>query len=240
MLNDLNRSAEKLAEAERIGAYKEMAKQIAHEIKNPLTPMLLSMQFLKHKAEQNSLELQKIALSVSKTMLEQLEMLTTIATNFGTFEGIVYDFLDFDIHEFLHSLILLFKTNTEINFVDAINSEKVFINGDKNNLMRCFHNILKNAVEATEGKKERTIYIESVLLNNEIFIYIKDNGKGIKEDFLEKIFDLNFTDKNFGMGLGLPISREIIHNHKGTITCTSILDIETIFIITFPIISQQF
>lgn len=235
MLDELEKSADLLAKSEREGAWREMAKQVAHEIKNPLTPMKLSIQHLQRALKDNSPDIKELTEKISQRMIEQIDNLSNIATAFSDFAKMPQGtFQKIDIYPILFSTVDLFREteNIEIN-VNAF-KEEMFINGDKEQLMRVFTNILKNAAQAIPENKLGIIDIALEETDNEYIISIKDNGVGIAEEKRDKIFEPNFTTKNSGTGLGLAICKNIIERMNGNIWFDSVVDEYTIFYIQLP------
>jgi signal transduction histidine kinase len=235
MLVELEKSADLLAKSEREGAWREMAKQVAHEIKNPLTPMKLSIQHLQRALKDNSPDIKELTEKISQRMIEQIDNLSNIATAFSDFAKMPQGtFQKIDIYPILFSTVDLFREteNIEIN-VNAF-KEELFINGDKNQLMRVFTNILKNASQAIPENKIGIIDIALEETTDDYIISIKDNGVGIAEEKRDKIFEPNFTTKNSGTGLGLAICKNIIERMNGNIWFDSVVDKHTIFYIQLP------
>jgi two-component system nitrogen regulation sensor histidine kinase NtrY len=235
MLAELEKSADLLAKSEREGAWREMAKQVAHEIKNPLTPMKLSIQHLQRALKDNSPDMKELTEKISQRMIEQIDNLSNIATAFSDFAKMPQGtFQKIDIYPILFSTVDLFREteNIEIN----LNSfkENMFVNGDKEQLMRVFTNILKNAAQAIPENKVGIIDIALMENENDYIISIKDNGIGIADEKRDKIFEPNFTTKTSGTGLGLAISKNIIERMDGKIWYDSVVDKFTVFYIELP------
>lgn len=235
MLAELEKSADLLAKSEREGAWREMAKQVAHEIKNPLTPMKLSIQHLQRALKDNSSDIKELTEKISQRMIEQIDNLSNIATAFSDFAKMPQGtFQKINIYPILFSTVDLFREteNIEIN-VNAFKDE-LFIHGDKDQLMRVFTNILKNASQAIPENKIGIIDIALEETTEDYIISIKDNGVGIAEEKRDKIFEPNFTTKNSGTGLGLAICKNIIERMNGNIWFDSVVDEHTIFYIQLP------
>lgn len=235
MLAELEKSADLLAKSEREGAWREMAKQVAHEIKNPLTPMKLSIQHLQRALKDNSPDMKELTEKISQRMIEQIDNLSNIATAFSDFAKMPQGtFQKIDIYPILFSTVDLFREteNIEIN----LNSfkENMFVNGDKEQLMRVFTNILKNAAQAIPENKVGIIDIALMENEHDYIISIKDNGIGIADEKRDKIFEPNFTTKTSGTGLGLAISKNIIERMNGKIWYDSVVDKFTVFYIELP------
>jgi signal transduction histidine kinase len=236
MIDELSKSAELLARSEREYAWREMAKQVAHEIKNPLTPMKLSVQHL-HRAWKNSREgwderLEKF----TRNMTEQIDSLSKIATEFSDFAKMPAGLkTKTNLVESISSSLKLFSSyeNIAIDFIFN-RQENYFVNGDKEQLSRVFNNLLKNSIQAIGKAKHGRIIIQLSRKGNVHEITISDNGSGIPDDIAAKIFYPNFTTKTGGMGLGLAIVKSIITSTGGDISYQSNTTQGTTFTITLP------
>ncbi len=220
MVDQLQQSAELLAKSERESAWREMAKQIAHEIKNPLTPMKLSIQHLQRTAlEKGDQEWSERVDKISHTLIEQIDNLSSIATEFSSFAKMpLAKNEEVDLSGKLMNTIDLFKENesSEIEYINKVN-EPLFVYADKKQLSRVFINLIKNGIQAVPDDREIRILITLEKIDNFARVSIKDNGRGIPAEIREKLFQPNFTTKSSGMGLGLAIVRNIINNAGGVI-----------------------
>jgi signal transduction histidine kinase len=218
-IDELASSAIKLAQSERESAWREMAKQIAHEIKNPLTPMKLSVQYLERTYKADDSEWHHTLHKVSKTMIEQIDTLSAIATEFSNFAKMPIPQNEMvDLVERIKSSVLLFEQEDKISFNIIYNNiKKAEINADKEQLLRVFNNLIKNSIQAIPQQKEGHIELEISEEEKSYLISISDNGSGIAEEMQGKIFRPNFTTKSSGMGLGLSMVRNIIINIGGEI-----------------------
>lgn len=235
MVMELEESANQMAESEREGAWREMAKQVAHEIKNPLTPMKLSMQHLQRAYTNGPSEkLDVLFRKTSKLIIEQIESLSNMASEFSHFAKMPEDqFVWFNLSDIVRSTTDLFKQseNTEIEVKIA---PDVYINADPEQTKRVFNNLIKNAIQAIPEDRKGTIVVELSLAHKKAKIIIKDNGIGIPKELYKKVFVPNFSTKNSGMGLGLAICRKIVETAKGEITFISDPNKGTTFTVTLP------
>lgn len=232
---ELNESAARLAQQEREGAWREMAKQVAHEIKNPLTPMKLSIQHLqrtvKHKPEdfQNRLD------QTAKTLIQQIDTLSSIANAFSAFAKLPEkNFQQVELKPILETATNLYLHEAQIVLEVAAGLEEAKVFGDVDQLLRLFNNLLKNAVHAIQDKPEGQI---EVRLSEEEEVYvvtISDNGIGIPKEQQERIFEPNFTTKSSGTGLGLAMAKSIVSQMEGEITAQSKEGEGADFKISFP------
>ena len=236
MIKKLDDSANLLAKSEREGAWREMAKQVAHEIKNPLTPMKLSIQYLKHAFQSNPDNIEPLMQRVSNTLIEQIDNLAHIANEFSNFAKMPRaNNEEFIVNVLVESVHDLFKEVKDAD-VSLTLPEKAFtVFADRKQLMRVLNNLIKNAVEAIPEDRDGAIKVS--LFEQEIMAIIKvsDNGVGIPEEMKKKVFVPNFTTKNSGTGLGLAISKNIIESVNGKIYYETMPNIGTDFYVELPI-----
>ncbi len=216
MVNKLEESAAQLAKSEREGAWREMARQVAHEIKNPLTPMKLSIQYLQKAIDNNSPNVKEMTSNVARTLVEQIDHLSKIAADFSQFANIGNPKSEvFDMHEMMQSLASLYYTTENLEFTWEPVPQRIMLFADKTQLNRLFTNLLQNAVEACDNKDPRKVEMTEELNGEYILVKISDNGEGIPSHMREKIFTPNFTTKTSGTGLGLAMSKSIVEQAKG-------------------------
>ena len=237
MIDQLEESANKLAQSEREEAWREMAKQVAHEIKNPLTPMRLTVQSFQRKFDVNDQNVNRKLDDYSKTLIQQIDTMSAVASAFSNFASMPA------------------QQNETLNVVDIVNltldlfneefiefnadSEEIITKIDRTQLIRIITNLVKNAIQAIpEEQENKAIKVSVKKESNNAIISVKDNGKGIQLQDYDRIFEPKFTTKSSGMGLGLAIIKNIIENYNGTITFESKLGKETTFIVSLPIIQQ--
>ena len=238
MLAELEKSADLLAKSEREGAWREMAKQVAHEIKNPLTPMKLSIQHLQRALKDNSPDIKELTENISKRMIEQIDNLSNIATAFSDFAKMPQgDFDSIDIEPILLSTVELFRESENIEINLTYPENECIVNGDKEQLMRVFTNIIKNSTQAIPESTHGIIDIKVEEKHTYYLISIKDNGIGIPEEKRAHIFEPNFTTKSSGTGLGLAICKNIIERMNGKIWFDSVVNEYSVFYIQLPKIS---
>lgn len=235
MIKELEKSAQKLAKNERELAWREMAKQVAHEIKNPLTPMKLSVQHIERSLKPDDPNYKEKLSRFSQKMIQQIDTLTSIANEFSNFAKMPKTNMEeTDLFSILKSTIELFevRNNLEIKFKTTLSS--AFINGDQKQMTRIFNNLIKNAIQAIPDERKGLIVINLLQENDFYRIEIKDNGTGISEELIGKIFVPNFTTKSTGTGLGLAMVKKIIETHHGTIEFTTNIGVGTSFIVELP------
>ena len=235
MVLELEESANQMAESEREGAWREMAKQVAHEIKNPLTPMKLSIQHLQRAYTSGPSEkLDTLFTKTSKLLIDQINSLSNMASEFSNFAKMPQNKTqNFDISDTLKNAVSLFKRSENIEIVSNI-EPNTSVHADPEQLHRVFTNLIKNAIQAIPESRTGLIEVSLTVEQGTIEIKIKDNGNGIPESNYKKVFVPNFSTKNSGMGLGLAISKKIIETANGTILFKSKANIGTTFIIHLP------
>lgn len=219
MIAELSKSAELLARSERESAWREMAKQVAHEIKNPLTPMKLSVQHLQRTWKDAGPDMDEKMERLTKTIIEQIDTLSTIATEFSNFAKMPKANLErIKVTEVLANSIALFREaeNVNIEFSPEM-KEDDHVLADKEQLLRVFNNLLKNAIQAIPENREGKIQATIQKDGNQILISISDNGNGIDDEVVDRIFAPNFTTKTGGMGLGLAMVKSILESVNGRI-----------------------
>ena len=233
LIKELEISANQLMRSERETAWREMARQVAHEIKNPLTPMKLNIQFLQMAWDEKNPDIDRKLRETTKSLLEQIDILSSIATAFSDYAKLPKNNIErFNIKEILTNTINLYDNNTNVHFeLIEENESDYIIDSDKNNLGIVFGNIVKNAIQAIGKKENGRIAIKIKDLTTKYHIEISDNGCGIKEEEKKKIFMPNFTTKSSGMGVGLSIVYDILQTLNGEITFNSEFGVGTTFII---------
>lgn len=234
MVDELEQSANLLAESERETAWREMAKQVAHEIKNPLTPMKLNVQYLEQSLKQDDPEFKEKMTRFSHKMVTQIDALTEIANEFSSFAKMPTTSLaSTDLRAILKDAVGTF--DKEIKVVKEVRGiDMAIIKGDENQLIRVFNNLLKNSSQAIPEDRVGVIQVLLTQDDSNYLIEIKDNGKGIDPSQYDKIFTPNFTTKSSGSGLGLAIVRNIMKNHGGSIRFESKVGVGTSFFLVFP------
>jgi two-component system, NtrC family, nitrogen regulation sensor histidine kinase NtrY len=237
MVQKLDESAEALAKSEREGAWRQMARQVAHEIKNPLTPMKLSIQYLQKAIDNNSPNVKEMTSNVAKTLVEQIDHLSKIASDFSQFANIGNPRKEvFDLHELLYSLSSLYEATDNLDFSWHPLDQRVLLFADKTQLNRLFTNLLQNALEAASGRDRKSIHITEHLNGEYITVSVSDNGEGIPEQTRSKIFTPNFTTKTSGTGLGLAMSKSIVENAEGDIWFETEEGVGTTFYVKIPLL----
>jgi two-component system nitrogen regulation sensor histidine kinase NtrY len=234
MTQDLKRIQRELASAERELAWREMAKQVAHEIKNPLTPMKLSIQHLRQAYADRVQDFHLLLDQVSQTIIEQVESLSRIAAEFSRYAKMPERKLEpCQVHDVLLDAVRLFDQEKRIQFEVDLAEGEATIRADKEELRRVFINVLRNAVQAITGEGE--IRVTTTLVDGQVEIDIADTGRGIPNELKERLFEPNFSTKSEGMGLGLAISKQTIVDLNGQIEIESAMGKGTRVKITLPV-----
>ncbi|MFH1528579.1 MAG: ATP-binding protein [Bacteroidota bacterium] len=230
MVKDLKRSQFDLAEMEREIAWKEMAKQVAHEIKNPLTPMKLAVQQLIAAQMDKAKKFDEIFEKVTTTLLKQIDILKNIASEFSSFGRMPkLKMENLDLIKLLNSVSSLFmEEKLELNIINQ--SEKTTIESDSDNLQRTFINLIRNSIQAGATK------IDFRIMGSEenLILFVEDNGLGISSEIEHKIFDENFTTKIEGMGIGLSLAKRFLESINSSISVESTSPKGTTLKIIFP------
>lgn len=234
MVQELHLSADLLAKSERESAWREMAKQVAHEIKNPLTPMKLGVQHLQRAWNDNHPNKDEMIKRISTTLIEQIETLSNIATEFSNFAKMPKaEFAIVNLGDIIQHTVDLYSQTANMFFEIENPSNKIEINGDKDQLNRIFSNLIKNAVQSIPEGHSGLIRIKVVENKDEILISISDNGSGIPAHLINKIFVPNFTTKSSGTGLGLAMVKNMVEGMSGTINFSTKVGEGTTFNLKF-------
>jgi len=233
----LEESAIKLAKSERESAWREMAKQVAHEIKNPLTPLKLGVQLLEKSWKEKDPNFESKFERFNKSFIEQIDSLSTIASEFSNFAKMPDTKLEkLSLLPIINQARNVF-TNSEHVEIYILNHARGDINiqGDKDQLLRTFNNLLKNAIEATKDNQKSLIKITINSDQKQVYIEVEDNGKGIEQPLHTKIFVPNFTTKSSGTGLGLAFVKQAVENAGGSVSFKSVMNVGTTFYLTCPL-----
>jgi len=237
MVVQLAESAEKLSSSEREGAWKEMARQVAHEIKNPLTPMKLNIQHLQRAWADDSDKLEDTFHRVTSVLIEQIDGLSHLAGEFSNFANMPVDnFETCNISESLLNTLVLFEKTENIFFQYDHDLPEIVILADKKQLNRIFGNVLKNAIQSIPSDRKGHVKVDVTIGQKEVAVAISDNGKGIPKEDRTKIFVPNFSTKTSGMGLGLAMTRKMMEASNGTIRFETKLNEGTTFYLTWPLV----
>lgn len=232
MIDQLEESAVKLAQSEREQAWREMAKQVAHEIKNPLTPMRLSVQSFERRFDPNDPKINEKVKEYSDTLIQQIDVMSSIASAFSDFAKMPKQKKEkIEVIGVVKMALDIFN-ESYIEYKPEL--DELHGNLDKTQLIRIVTNLIKNATQAVGQKENPRVEVRVSEENDTIIIKVEDNGKGIEEDVKHLIFEPKFTTKSSGMGLGLPMIKNIIEAYQGTISFASAHGVGTTFKVTLP------
>ena len=240
MLDELSISAARLAKSEREIAWREMARQVAHEIKNPLTPMKLSVQLLERSLHNGDPDFKERFENTSRTMIEQIDSLSSIASEFSQFARMPEGHTEIvNLNERINQSVELFRdtTNTQINFTEPA-GRIVKIMADNDRMLQVFNNLIKNAIQAIPQKRKGRINISLRCFKGRAVVEVQDNGTGISPETEPKLFQPNFTTKTSGTGLGLAIVKNIVEEAGGAIWFRSKPGRGTSFFVSFPLAAE--
>ncbi|WBL22462.1 sensor histidine kinase [Zunongwangia sp. HRR-M8] len=232
MIDELEESAVKLATNEREQAWREMAKQVAHEIKNPLTPMRLSVQSFERRFDHNDPEIEHKVNEFCDTLINQIDTMSSIASAFSNFAKMPAQQNEtLNVPKITKLALDIFNENY---IVFHSEKEEILAKFDRTQLIRVVTNLVKNAIQAMDNVQEPKIVVDIQEEDKSVCLSISDNGHGITEENREKIFEPKFTTKSSGMGLGLAMVKNIVETYKGTINFISKPGKGTIFKVRFP------
>ena len=232
MIDQLEESAARLAKSEREQAWREMAKQVAHEIKNPLTPMRLTVQNFERKFNAKDENIKVKLAEYSKTLIQQIDVMSAIASAFSDFAIMPIQKKEkIEIISVVKLALDIFN-DTSVRYQTEEAELHVFL--DKTQLIRVVTNLVKNALHATENEEVPLVNVDVFSEGDTVKIVVSDNGKGVSSDVKDLIFEPKFTTKSSGMGLGLPMIKNIIEAYEGEIYFTSTEGQGTIFTVVLP------
>ena len=237
MVDELEKSAIKLAQSEREEAWREMAKQVAHEIKNPLTPMRLTVQSFQRRFNPDDPEIKQKMNDYSETLIQQIDTMNSVASAFSNFASMPAQQNEtLNVVEVVELALDIFN---ETQIVFESEESEIISKIDRTQLIRIITNLVKNAIQSIPEQQEPKIVSVTVKREeNNVLIVVEDNGIGIKTEDINRIFEPKFTTKSSGMGLGLGIIKNIIENYKGSISFDTEYGIGTRFTVSLPIINS--
>ncbi|MCE2822713.1 MAG: HAMP domain-containing histidine kinase [Saprospiraceae bacterium] len=237
MVAKLEDSKLQLVRLEREGAWREMARQVAHDIKNPLTTMKLSMQQLERVSSNPEQAAAYLRKAITR-LIEQIDSLAQIASEFSMFANLdIRQKSDVVVNEVVENVHDLFSEQRNVHLDLSMPKEALHIMGDKNHLIRVFNNLVINAIQAIPSDREGRINVAVLNQNGLAVIKISDNGGGIPPEIRDRVFEPNFTTKTSGSGLGLAICKKIIEAHDGNIRFETRENEGTDFFVEIPVSS---
>ena len=231
MVDKLEESAKKLAQTEREEAWRNMARQVAHEIKNPLTPMRLSIQSFQMTFDPDDPEIKQKFDEFAQMLIEQIDIMSRIASAFSDFAKMPQANLEKgNLVPVIENALKLYDPE-QVRFTSS--DKEILFNFDKNQIQRIIGNLVKNALQSVPDDRKPEILVSVRQTGDKIYISVTDNGSGIAPEHQSRIFEPKFTTKNSGMGLGLAIVKKIVENHNGKIYFNSDPENGTTFTIEF-------
>ncbi len=236
MSHELLSNRKKLIQAEKDAAWRDMARILAHEIKNPLTPIRLSLERLEIKYASKSKDLDDVFSNVTKVIHEEIDNLQTFASEFSKFARLPEAVMKhYNINQQIEEICTPYQTELRIDLKLYEKLPSIF--ADKIQIKQVLENLIQNSINAT--KDNFIIKINTNFTDSNISISIQDNGHGIETKDISEIFNPYFTKSRGGTGLGLAIVRRIIENHGGSINVASKIGVGTTFNLSFPIVHNQ-
>ncbi|MGI9542197.1 MAG: ATP-binding protein, partial [Cyclobacteriaceae bacterium] len=236
MLKNLENSKKALAQSEKESAWREMAKQVAHEIKNPLTPMKLTLQHLKRTiSDKESLDSQAASKPIN-TLLEQIDTLSDIATSFSSFAQMpIPKHERFELAGVLRKTIQLYKSNNNQTIRSSIETGTFPVIGDGQLMGRIFSNLIINGIQSVPASRKAEIDVFLERIDDQVLVRIKDNGNGIEDNIAEKVFIPNFSTKETGSGIGLSIAKRGVEHAGGSIWFETECGVGTTIFVELPL-----
>lgn len=239
MVKKVEENAIMMAQNERETAWREMAKQVAHEIKNPLTPMKLNIQYLQQALKNNYENVRELTVKVSESLIEQIDNLSYIASEFSNFAKMPEAMPEhIEINDLIEKVAELYLNESEVRVEIVKSANPINIYADRSQLLRVFTNLLQNAVQSIPEDREGMVSIGIKPQGHDVVIAFSDNGTGIDAEIVDKIFQPYFTTKTSGTGLGLAMTRKIIEFWKGKIWFDTTEGKGTTFYIKMPIVDE--
>jgi len=236
MVDELDKSARLLAASERETAWREMARQVAHEIKNPLTPMKLSVQQFERSFLKNPEKSEEAVKRFTWNMIDQIDSLSEIASAFSDFAKMPKASLQkLNIADSIRNTVELFEGDENVEITTQFGDDNIFIEADQKQIQRVFINLIKNSVQAMRNQSNPKVRVEGYKEKEQAVIVVRDNGPGIPTEVRDKIFLPNFTTKSGGTGLGLAMVKNIVTGFGGEISLVQSDEQGTVFKLTFPL-----
>ncbi len=236
MVEKLEESARLMKYSAREKAWREMARQIAHEIRNPLTPMKLNVQYLQKVYSAKDPSFDEKFKSISRSLISQIDTMDEVAGMFSDFSKIKMPMNEkANLMEAIRSTATLFSKSYKVNIAIDSKNESIIVETSMQDLLRVFNNILKNAVQSMESRQDKNIQIQVLMQQKMVEVQVTDNGKGIGKTDQEHIFQPYFTTKSTGTGLGLAIVKNLMTEMGGEIIFVSEKGMGTTFILRFPL-----
>jgi signal transduction histidine kinase len=232
MVGELEESAVKLATSEREQAWREMAKQVAHEIKNPLTPMRLTVQSFQRRFDPQDPDATEKLNEYSNSLIEQIDVMSNIASAFSTYATMPAQQSEETNVPKITQLALDIFNDSHIDYEE--DADELMVIFDRTQLIRVVTNLVKNALQASHEDLDPEIKVSVTHDHDYVYLTVADQGTGIAPEHEHKIFEPKFTTKNSGMGLGLAMVKQIVENFDGKITMQTVYGEGTTFTVKLP------
>jgi nitrogen fixation/metabolism regulation signal transduction histidine kinase len=233
MVEMLDKNVKELSKSNKEQAWRQMAKQVAHEIKNPLTPMKLSVQSFERNFDEKDDKNEEKVQEFTQTIIQQIDTMSSIASAFSNFSEMpIQQGEKTNIVKAIKLALEIFKDE---NITFKSDFDKIIINIDKPQIVRIMTNLIKNAIQACQNVSSPKISVTLKQKENVVQIRVKDNGQGIPKEIRPNIFEPNFTTKSSGMGLGLGMVKNLVNSYDGKIDFETKIQKGTTFKITFPL-----
>lgn len=234
MIDKIEDSSLLLKQQERESAWRELAKQVAHDIKNPLTPMKLSLQYLEQLHKQKPDLFDTKWQQIAPTLIAQIDAVSTVASELNNYSRPSVKKEKISLSNCIQTAINLYSARQDVQ-ISFKPKEEFFVLGDSKLFIRIFNNLIKNAIQSFYNQDKGRIDVDIKPEQDKYIVSVKDNGCGIKTEDQSKIFSTHFTTKQDGGGIGLTIVKSILEAYNATISFKSKENIGTIFFITFDI-----
>ena len=233
MVEMLDKNVKELSKSNKEQAWRQMAKQVAHEIKNPLTPMKLSVQSFERNFDEQDDKNEEKVLEFTQTIIQQIDTMSSIASAFSNFSEMPIQ--QGDKTNIVKAIKLALEIFKDENITFKSDFDKIIINIDKPQIVRIMTNLIKNSIQACQNVSSPKISVTLKQKENVVEIRVKDNGQGIPKEIRPNIFEPNFTTKSSGMGLGLGMVKNLVNSYDGKINFETQIQKGTTFKITFPL-----
>ena len=233
MVEMLDKNVKELSKSNKEQAWRQMAKQVAHEIKNPLTPMKLSVQSFERNFDQKEDKNEEKVQEFTQTIIQQIDTMSSIASAFSNFSEMPIQ--QGDKTNIVKAIKLALEIFKDENITFKSDFDKIIINIDKPQIVRIMTNLIKNSIQACQNVSSPKISVTLKQKENVVEIRVKDNGQGIPKEIRPNIFEPNFTTKSSGMGLGLGMVKNLVNSYDGKIDFETKIQKGTTFKITFPL-----
>ena len=233
MVEMLDKNVKELSQSNKEQAWRQMAKQVAHEIKNPLTPMKLSVQSFERNFKENDKANEDKVQEFTQTIIQQIDTMSSIASAFSNFSEMPIQ--KGEKTNIVVAIKLALEIFKEENISFKSDEQTIIVEIDKPQIVRIITNLIKNSVQACQNVSNPEIKVHINKRKDTVEIKVKDNGHGIPDEIISNIFEPNFTTKSGGMGLGLGMVKNLVMSYNGKIDFDTKLDKGTTFTINFPL-----